>query len=194
MWDPKLKPEVGWMVAFLTLLAILVFVIVSFVLAFPKCPSMLFYVMSTNSGSNVFLSSAPSTSVNTPGFGTSVVLAPLQSQSTASNQLAQTWFFRLSKSASGAYYMFNMLMGLALAQGSTNSVVLVNAKSSLKSAISVIPNGTTPSEFTISTQFIGPNGAVTMYLDPVEGTWTTTANSSVFWQLIPNQVAGNLSY
>ena len=195
--DMQIKPEVGWMIAFVTLFGVLIFVIIAFVLAFPKCPSMLFNIASTDTSVVPFLSVAPS-NASPPGFGSSVILANMATTSnTSTMQLAQTWFFRLTGTGSGQYYLYNMLVGLALGFGSGGSTsvpaIMVNVKSSSKSPINVIPNSasTNGSEFSIVTQLSG----TTFYLDPTSTTpsWLNTAPSA-YWNLIPNQVSGNLTY
>lgn len=194
----SMKPEVGWMVAFVTLFAVLVFVIVAFILAFPKCPSMLWFIANVDENNNVtYLSAAPSSSSTTPGYGTSLILAQ-PTTSPQQLQLAQTWFFRLTGSATGQYYAYNVLAAMLIATGSTQSnginPVLTNAKSSLRNAITVSPNtspNALPGSFVISTQI---NGLV-YYLSPFgngQVFWETT-QPQTNWILIPNQTDGNLS-
>lgn len=196
----SMKPEVGWMVAFVTLFAVLIFVIVAFVLAFPKCPSMLWYIVNVDENNNVtYLSSAPSGSSTTPGYGTSLILTQGPSSSTPQQvQLAQTWFFRLTGTATGQYYIYNVLAAMLISTGPTQSIgiipVLANAKSSTRNAITVSPDlsqGALPGSFVITTQI---NGIIN-YLAPGSNgqvIWQTSP-SSTNWVLVPNQTNGNLS-
>lgn len=196
----SMKPEVGWMVAFVTLFAVLIFVIVAFILAFPKCPSMLWYVVNVDSNNNVtYLSAAPSSSSTTPGYGTSLILAqPPSTTSPQQVQLAQTWFFRLTGTATGQYYMYNVLAAMLISTGPSQSggiiPVLANAKSSLRNAITVAPDSSSnaaPGAFVITTQI---NGIIN-YLAPSgngQVAWVTS-NPQTTWLLIPNQTDGNLS-
>ena len=193
----NLKPEVGWMVAFLTLLGVLVFVIIAFVLAFPKCPSMLFYLVAidtTNPSDILYLSVSATAGSGTPGFGTNLIVSSIPPSGNQQSQLAQTWFFRLSGQGQ-QYFLFNMLVGLLVGNSSINEPAMLNAKSTQRSQLSVSsPSLTNPTQFLISTQI---NGA-TNYLVP-EGNGSSNViwqqnPSNYVWMLVPNQSEGNLSF
>lgn len=196
----SMKPEVGWMVAFVTLFSVLIFVILAFVLAFPKCPSMLWYIVNIDQNNDItYLSSAPSSSSTTPGYGTSLILAQAPNQTTPQQvQLAQTWFFRLTGTATGQYYMFNVLAAMLISTGATQSSgivpALANAKSSVRNTITVAPNSssTIPGAFAITTQI----GGIIYYLSSMgngQVQWVTSQSDNSNWLLIPNQTDGNLS-
>lgn len=194
----NLKPEVGWMVAFLTLLGVLVFVIVAFVLAFPKCPSMLFYLVAidpSNAQDVLYLSVSATAGSGTPGFGTNLIVSSIPPSGNQQSQLAQTWFFRLSGQGQ-QYFLFNMLVGLLVGNSSINQPVMLNAKSSQRSQLSVSSVSLeNPTQFLITTQINGQ----TNYLVPVGNgsssvVWQQSAPSNYVWMLVPNQSEGNLSF